>query len=300
QGIEQCGSATTNPALRARLNSRLEHFVERDAAGMFGFAAADFTTQGADATAVDTDTSALRYIFDNSAGGGVDAVQTVAAFDQHARAELTCRRAYTRHDRCRQGNLELGYSVVKAFDVAQTCIGWILGEQAHCHQDVQKLGAFEDLFGNAILDEVLAFELFDGSVREVHVAPVVDIAVDFVELGFGVIGQQVLVVFAQLGQLAHMCQQMRGLEVTVGDFAQVEDGNAGSQVLVVWRIFGNKVGRRLDNGFVDVVCTNTVVELNMRAQLYLRDRYIIQTLGGPIDHAMDLVQINWLQATVTL
>src|SRR5690606_41801463 len=49
------------------------------------------------------------------------------------------------------------------------------------------------------------------------------------------------------------------------DLAQVEDGQAGRQVLVVGRVFRNEVGGRLDDGFVNVAGADAIVELDRKS-----------------------------------
>src|SRR5690606_2368565 len=88
QRVEQGGSSAPHPALGAGLDRSLEHFEERQAAGVLSLAATDLAAQGADTSPIDADTGTLRDIANNCASGGVDAIQTVAAFDQHAGAEL--------------------------------------------------------------------------------------------------------------------------------------------------------------------------------------------------------------------
>ena len=84
QGIEQSCRAAAHAALRAGFNRRLEHFEKRNAAGMLRFTAADFAAQTADTSGVDTDARTLGNVFHNRAGGGVDGIQTVVAFNQYA------------------------------------------------------------------------------------------------------------------------------------------------------------------------------------------------------------------------
>ena len=144
---------------------------------MLCFSATDFAAQTPDTAGVDADTGALRNVFHDGRRGGIDAVQTVVAFNQYAGTELARRRANTGHNRCRQRDFELGNRIVKAFHIIQTCIFRIFGKQTHRHQNIQKLWAFVDLFGNAVLDEVFAFQLFHGRIGKVQIALVVDILV---------------------------------------------------------------------------------------------------------------------------
>ncbi|MNT08273.1 hypothetical protein D3C72_1430100 [compost metagenome] len=100
--VEQRRCTTAYAALRTGLHRGLEVFVERDTASMEGFTTTDRAAQRTDTTGVDTDAGALRNVFHNGAGGGVDGIQAVAALDQHARAELAGRGAHAGHDWRRQ------------------------------------------------------------------------------------------------------------------------------------------------------------------------------------------------------
>src|SRR5690606_8447632 len=164
QRVEQGGGATTHAALRARLHCGLEHLEEGQAAGVLRFTTANLAAERADAAAIDADARALRDITHDGTGGRIDAVQAVVAFDQHAGAELTRGRTHTRHNGCGERNLESGNSVVKALDVAQASFARVLREQAHRHQNVQELRALVDLLGDAVLYQVLAFQLFNGGI----------------------------------------------------------------------------------------------------------------------------------------
>src|SRR5690606_40000938 len=118
-GVEQRGRAAAYTALRARFHRGLEHLEEGQAAGVLRFATANLAAQRADAAAIDADARPLRHIAHDGARGGIDAVETVVAFDQHAGTELTGGRAHARHDGRRQGNLEGGDGVVEALDEVQ-------------------------------------------------------------------------------------------------------------------------------------------------------------------------------------
>ena len=84
QGVEQSSRAAAHAALRAGFDRRLEHFEKRDAASMLRFAAADFAAQTADTSGIDADARTLGNIFHNRAGGSVDGVEAVVAFNQYA------------------------------------------------------------------------------------------------------------------------------------------------------------------------------------------------------------------------
>ena len=166
QRVKQRGRTAAHAALRAGLDGSLKHFEEGDAAGVLRFAAADFAAQRADAAAVDADAGALRNVFDNRAGGGVDGIQAVVALDQYAGAELAGGRAHAAHNRRRQRDFEGGNRVVKAFHIIQAGVFRVFGKQAHRHQNVEKLRCFKDLAGYTVLHQILAFQLFDGGVGE--------------------------------------------------------------------------------------------------------------------------------------
>ncbi|SVK47293.1 Uncharacterised protein [Acinetobacter baumannii] len=261
---------------------------------MEGFPATDRAAQRADAAGVDADAGALRNVFHNGAGGGVDGVQAVAALDQHAGAELAGWGAHAGHDRRRQRNLEGGNRVVETFDVVQTSFTRVVGEQARGHQHVQELGAFVDLAADAVLHQILAFQLLDGGIREVHVAPVIDKGVHLLELFSAVVFQQMFIVFAHLDHARHVSVQLRRFELAVSLFTQVEDRQASGQVLIVRRIAGDQIGSGFDDGFVNVGGFDAVIKLNVGTQLYLRNRDVVQSFCGPIDDPVDFVEVDAL------
>ena len=174
----------------------------------------------------------------------------------------------------------------------------IFGKQTHRHQHIQKLRCFVDLPAHAVLHQIFALELLDGTVRESHVALVVEIIVELVEFGAAVVGQKMAVVFARFGEFAHMVKQMRRLELAISNFAQMENRQTRSQILVIGRFLRNQVGRSFDNGFVNIVGADAVVKLDMRFELNLRHRNIVQTGCCPVDYAVDFIQIDRLQPAV--
>ena len=95
-----------------------------------------------------------------------------------------------------------------------------------------------------------------------------------------------------------MFKQRRRLELAEGDFAQMENGQACGQILVVGGVGGNQIRRRLNDGFVNVVGADAVVKLNVRFQLHLRHRYIIQPCCGPGDNTVDFIQVNLFQTPI--
>ncbi len=264
------------------------------------FATTDGAAQTADATGVDTDTGALGDITHNGAGGSVDGIQAVIALDQHAGAELAGRGAHAAHDWGRQGDLEGRDRIIEALDVVQTGIFRILGEEAGRYQDVEELRALVDLAGNAVLDQIFAFQLFDCRVGEIHVAPVIQMGVQLFEFSLGVVFQQVLVVLAHVHQTSHVLVEVGRFELAVGLLAQVEDGQTGCHVLVVRGLLGDEVSRRLDDGFVNVGGTDTVIELDVGFELYLGDRHVVEPFGGPVQHAVNFIQIDGFFVSVTL
>ncbi len=71
----------------------------------------------------------------------------------------------------------------------------------------------------------------------------------------------------------------------------MENRQTRSQILVIGRFLGNQVGRSFDNGFVNIVGADAVVKLDMRFELNLRHRNIVQTGCCPVDYAVDFIQI---------
>ena len=61
-------------------------------------------------------------------------------------------------------------------------------EQTGRNQDIQKLCTFIHFTGNAVLNQIFPFQLFDGGVREIHITPVIDELIHLVKFSFGVIG----------------------------------------------------------------------------------------------------------------
>src|SRR5690606_23924244 len=152
----------------------------------------------------------------------------------------------------------------KALDKAQASVGRVTSEQAHGHQHVQELGAFVNALGHAVLNQVLAFQLLDGTVGEVHVTPVIQMGIQLIELGGRVVVQQMRIVAAFLGLQRHVFELPWRFALTNGGFAQLENGQTGSQILVVRRIFVDQIRSRLDDRFVDVASASAVIELNVR------------------------------------
>lgn len=64
--------------------------------------------------------------------------------------------------------------------------------------------------------QILAFQLFNGCVGEVHVAPVVEETVHLLELFFRVVFQQMMIVFTFLDHLHHVIVERRRLKLTEG------------------------------------------------------------------------------------
>ena len=298
--VEQGRSATAHAALRAGFYCRLEVLVERDTAGVERFTAADRAAKRTDTTGVDADTGTLGNVFHDGAGSRVDGIQAVTALDQHAGAELTGRGAHARHDWRRQRNLERRDRIVETLHVVQTGFAWIIREQAGGHQNIEELGAFVDLTGHTVLNQVFAFELLHRRVGEVHVAPVIDKPVHLLELFFRIVFQQMRVVFAQLNHFHYVIVKLRRLELTVGFFTQVENRQTRSEVLIIRCVAGDQICRCFDNGFVDIRRFDAVVELNVRTQFNLGDRYVVQSFCCPVENSMDFVQIDTLGGTVAL
>ena len=119
-----------------------------------------------------------------------------------------------------------------------------------------------------------------------------DGGVQFVEFGARVVGQNVLIVFAIGSKLGHVVVQMRWLKLTKSDFAQMENGQTGRQILVIRGVGRNQIGRGFNDGFMDVIGAYAVVKLDMGFELHLRYRYIAQTFCRPSDDAVNFIQIN--------
>ena len=300
QRVEQGRRAAPHAALGAGLDRRLEQLEEADAAGVLGLAATDGAADGADAPGVDADASAQGHVLDDGRGSGVDRVQAVTALDQHAGAELARGRTHAGHDRGRQGNLEQRDGIVEALDVIQPGVARVVGEQAHADQHVEHLRAFIDPAADPVLDQVLAFQLLDRGVGEGQVAAVIKVVVQGVEFVTAVVAQDVLIVALHLGQRGHVIEQVWRFELTIGYLAQMEDRQARGHVLIIRRLGGNQIGGGLDDGLVDILTADSVVQLDLGFQFDLRHRHIVQPLGGPLQNAMDLVQIDGLLAAVAL
>ena len=267
---------------------------------MLRFTTTDFATQCTDTARIDADTGTLRHVFHNRAGSGVDAIQAVVTFNQHAGAELAGRCAHAGHDGRRQRDFEGGHRIVETLDVVQACLTFVIGKQAHRHQDIQELRALVDFLGDTVLNQVFAFQLLDRGIREIHVTPVVEITIQHLKLFACVILQQMLVILAQPGQIGDMVKQMRRFKLAIGDFAQMENRQACRQILVIRGFFRNQVSGGFDDGFMDIIGADAIVKLDMGAQLHLRHRHIIQALCGPVDHAVNLVQIDRFLAAIAL
>ena len=106
QGVKHRRRAATHATLRAAFDRSLKVFIKRDAACVLGFAIANWAADGANTSCVDADACALRDVFDDGTGGGVDGIQTVATLNQHARTELARGCAHARHDGRGQGNFK--------------------------------------------------------------------------------------------------------------------------------------------------------------------------------------------------
>ena len=128
----------------------------------------------------------------------------------------------------------------------------------------------------------------------------VDKPVHLLELFFRVVFQQMRVVFAKFHHFYHVVIQRWRLELAVGFFTQMEDGQACGEVLVVRRIAGNQVRSSFDNGLVNIGRFDAVIELDMGTQFHLRDGYITQPLCRPIQHPMNFVEIDAFSTTITL
>ena len=64
----------------------------------------------------------------------------------------------------------------------------------------------------------------------------VDIGIQLVEFFAAVICDDVAVVFACLGQFFNVIVEVGRFKLAISDFAQMENGEAGSQILIIGRI----------------------------------------------------------------
>lgn len=148
--------------------------------------------------------------------------------------------------------------------------------------------------------QILAFQLLNGCVGEVHVAPVVEETVHLLELFFRVVFQQMMIVFTFLDHLHHVIVERRRLKLTEGFFTQMENRQTRGEVLVIRCVAGDQIRSGFNNGFVDVRGFDAVIELDMGAQLYTGNRNVIQSFCRPIQYAMDFVEIDALGGPVAL
>lgn len=125
--------------------------------------------------------------------------------------------------------------------------------------------------------QILAFQLLNGCVGEVHVAPVVEETVHLLELFFRVVFQQMMIVFTFLDHLHHVIVERWRLKLTEGFFTQMENRQTRGEVLVIRCVAGDQIRSGFNNGFVDVRGFDAVIELDMGAQLYRE----IETLFSP-------------------
>ncbi len=128
----------------------------------------------------------------------------------------------------------------------------------------------------------------------------IDKPVHLLELFFRIVFQQMRVVFAQLDHFHYVIVKLRRLELAVGFFTQVENRQTRSEVLIIRCVAGDQICRGFDNGFVDIRRFDAVVELNVRTQFNLGDRYVVQSFCCPVENSMDFVQIDTLGGTVAL
>lgn len=64
----------------------------------------------------------------------------------------------------------------------------------------------------------------------------VDIGIQLVEFFAAVICDDVAVVFACFSQFFNVIVEVGRFEFAISDFAQMENGEAGGQILIIWRI----------------------------------------------------------------
>ena len=71
----------------------------------------------------------------------------------------------------------------------------------------------------------------------------VDIGIQLIKFFTAVICDDVAVVFACFGQFFNVIVEVRRFEFAISDFAQMENGEAGGQILIIGRILCFLMGR---------------------------------------------------------
>jgi hypothetical protein len=71
------------------------------------------------------------------------------------------------------------------------------------------------------------------------------------------------VVFTHFNHARDLVDQFWRFKLAVGFFTQVEDCQTGGQILVIRGIFGDQVGSRFDNRFMNISGFNPVIELDV-------------------------------------
>jgi len=94
-------------------------------------------------------------------------------------------------------------------------------------------------------------------------------------------------------------KQFWRLKLAVGFLAQVEDRQAGSQVLVIRRVTGDQVRSGLDDGFMDVGGFDAVIKLDVGTQFYLGNGDVLQPFRGPVNDTVDFIKIDAFFAAIT-
>lgn len=107
----------------------------------------------------------------------------------------------------------------KTLHILQARFTRVVREQARGNQNIKELGAFVDFAGHAVLYQIFAFQLLNGSIREGHITVVIDKRVHLLELFFRVVFQQMIIVFAHLDHFHHVVVQRRRLKLAVGFYA---------------------------------------------------------------------------------
>ncbi len=153
--------------------------------------------------------------------------------------------------------------MVEALDKVQPGLFRVVGKQTGPNEQIEHLRAFVKLTGYPVLHQVFAFQLLHCRVTERHVAAVIHKRFHLVKFSFGVIPEQMLVIFFFFHQFDHVAVQSRRLKLAKRFLAQVENSQTGSQILVVWRLGGNQISGGFDQRFVNIGGLDAIVKLNM-------------------------------------
>ena len=237
QGIIQCGCSAAHTTLAAAFDCCLEMFVKRYYACVISIAIADRTVECADATGANADASTLAHILDDTAGCGIDRVQTVVGFNQHATTELFHRCAHTCHDRSRQTDLVLADGIIVIAHPVEPGVVWISSKQRGRDQHIAHLRRFKNVAGHTILHQVFATQLFHGHISEAFVPLVVYVTVESIPLVGSIIIGQFGIIKSALDIFLDQVVDMPRVKLSIYLLAQMIVDQSTSHILIVGRFF---------------------------------------------------------------